>query len=74
MNTQHGHRVISRPKTNSELEDKKAQLTAQWHHDIEQREKYAHKTAKNERLWAYYTEQAAVTQIELDALEAEMKN
>lgn len=73
MNTQHGHRIIKGAKTNSEWEDKKAQLNTEWHHAIEKREKHAHKVAKNEKLWVYYAERAAVIQIELDALEAETK-
>ena len=73
MNTQHGHRVVKKAKTNSEWEDKRAQLNAEWHHYIEKREKYAHKIKINEEKWAYYATEAAIIQIKIDELETENK-
>ena len=69
MNTQHGHRVIKDAKTNSELEDKYAFLTAHGQHCIESRGKYANKIKRNEEVWAYYAEDAAAIQIKIGELE-----
>jgi len=68
MNTKHGHRIVEKPKTNSEVESKRAQLNALWHHHIEKREKYAHKIKKDEGKWAYHAEQAAVLFIQIEKL------
>jgi len=69
MNTKKGQRIVDIPKTNSEIEDKKAQLLSQWHYHIQKREKYAHKIAKNERLWASHAERVAIVFMKMEELE-----